>query len=227
MISVIVPAYIPTELHRKLFRRAIASLEAQTFKKFEVICVLNGSCVSKDEIINDIKNCKLQVNFYDFEKKSSGAIARNYGIQMSKNSLIAQIDVDDQYAPTKLEKQYNFFQTHPEYDFVGTLASDFYFNETITDSCFSPGQYQEHEQIAKAIKHENIMCHGSIMFKKSSFIKLGGYNEINKPGTIWPEYGVRMWEDWDLWQRAVNQGMKFHNIPERLYYWSVGTSVDR
>ena len=227
MISVIIPAYIPTKMHHSLFLRALHSLENQTFKEFEVICVLNGCYTSYEEIIDSTKNNNLHIRFFELNGKASGAIARNLGVKQSNYELIAQLDVDDQYDSFKLEKQYKFFTSQPEYDFVGTLAADFHPNGQINDSCFAPGQYQEHEQIAAALKHENVMCHSSVMFKKTSFLKLGGYNVTNKPGDIWPEYGTRMWEDWDLWKRAVKNGMKMYNLTERLYYWSIGTGVER
>jgi len=226
MISVIIPAYIPTQTHHKLLIRAIKSLESQTFKDFEVICVLNG-CYTDTTAITDTIITPLKISFLTLGGKASGAIARNFGIKNAKYNLIAQLDVDDYYHPTKLEKQITFLNQNAEFDFVGTLASDHHTDEDIRDSCYSPGQYQTHEQIAHAIFSQNVMCHGSIMFRKKSFNELGGYNEKNKPGDVWQELGIRMWEDWDLWQRAIKHDMKFYNLPERLYYWSVNTSVAR
>jgi trans-2-enoyl-CoA reductase len=47
---------------------------------------------------------------------------------------------------------------------------------------------------------------------------LGGYREV-------PE--VLGKEDWDLWQRALMKGYIFAKVPERLYVYSMGTSVER
>ena len=65
------------------------------------------------------------------------------------------------------------------------------------------------------------------MMLREAFVNLGGYNEKHKPGDLWPTYGKKMWEDWDLWQRAIKNGHKFYNLPERLYYWSTDTGVER
>jgi glycosyltransferase involved in cell wall biosynthesis len=227
MISVIIPAYIPTRKHHDLFLRALASLENQVFKKFEVLCVLNGCYTDYDTIIDSAQKFNLDIRFLALEGKASGAIARNFGIKNATHSLIAQLDVDDQYHPEKLSKQIDFFDRNPGYDFVGTLAYCYHEPDRIEDSGFMPGQYMTHNQISDVINVENIMCHGSVVFRKDSFNELGGYNEKNKPGDVWPELGIRMWEDWDLWQRAIKNGMKFYNLPERLYYWSVNTGVER
>lgn len=227
MISVIIPAYIPTKRHHNYFLRSLKSLESQSHKDFEVICILNGCYTDYEAVLESMKCVPLDVKTFCLESKTSGAIARNFGIKNCNGSYVAQLDADDQYHPEKIERQIDFFFKNPEYDFVGTLAYDFENEGNIKNSCYLEGQYMTHDQIADAIERENVMCHSSVMFKRSSFEKLGGYNEKNKPGSVWPELGIRMWEDWDLWQRAVHAGMKLYNIPERLYYWSTGTSVER
>ena len=226
MIDVIVPAYLPTESHHRMFLRALKSLENQTYKNFGVIVVLNGCYDSYQKIISSVDS-PLGITWLTIEGKASGAIARNKGIRHSKEKFIAQLDADDQYHPKKIETQLNFFKNNPEYSFVGTLANDFRSETDIKNSCFGENQHRQHCDIARALKNSNIMCHGSIMFRREAFLLLDGYNEKHKPGSVWPEYGTKMWEDWDLWKRALKKGYKFYNIPQRLYYWSVDTGVER
>ena len=125
MISVIVPAHIPTPQHHNLLLRALSSLEKQTFKNFEVICVFNGCYDDSHKIESSITSSfELDVRFIDMGSKASGAIARNLGIKNSKFDIIVQLDADDQYHPQKLEKQIDFFSKNQDCDFVGTLAAD-------------------------------------------------------------------------------------------------------
>ena len=125
MISVIVPAHIPTPQHHNLLLRALSSLEKQTFKNFEVICVFNGCYDDSHKIEASITSSfELDVRFIDMGSKASGAIARNLGIKNSKFDIIVQLDADDQYHPQKLEKQIDFFSKNQDCDFVGTLAAD-------------------------------------------------------------------------------------------------------
>ena len=114
MISVIIPAHIPTPKHHNLLIRALKSLESQTFKDFEVICVLNGCYIDTTTIINTI-DTTLKINFVTLGGKASGAIARNFGIKNAKYNLIAQLDVDDYYHPTKLEKQIAFLNQNTQF----------------------------------------------------------------------------------------------------------------
>ena len=226
MIDVIIPAYLPTKKHHELLHRSIRSLEKQTYKDFGVIVVLNGCYTDYGSIINSVKT-SLDITWLTIEGKASGAIARNKGIKHSKKNFIAQLDADDQYHPDKLKQQIEYFRANPKVSFVGTLASDWHSDKRQTDSCYKVGQFENHMSIARGLLLENLMCHGSIMFKREHFLLLGGYNESHKPGDVWPKYNRPMWEDWDLWLRALQAGYRFYNIQERLYYWSVNTSVDR
>ena len=226
MIDVIIPAYLPTKNNHKMLLRAIKSLEKQIYKDFEVIIVLNGCYTDYSEIIKSVDS-NLSIIWKTIDGKASGAIARNYGIKSSNKMYIAQLDADDQYHPEKLKKQIEFFLENQKYSFVGTLAWDYYNIQDIRPSCYYLGLYQEHMDIARGLYSQNPMCHSSIMFKRQAFLDLDGYNEAYRPGDIWLEYEKRMWEDWDLWRRAIQSGYKFYNIPERLYYWSVNTSVER
>ncbi len=224
-VDVIIPAYLPEQRYVSLLQRALKSLESQTFRDFKTIVVLNG-CFQDGHKIAGSLSFNNEIEILEIGEKASGAIARNVGISASKANLIAQLDADDQYHPLKLQKQFDFFKNN-NVDFLGTLAFDYHSEDDIRDSCFQPGQFESHEQILEGLNYQNVMCHSSVMCKRESILKLGSYNELNKPGTTWPEYDTIMWEDWDLWIRACKSGMIMHNLPERLYYWSTNTSVAR
>ena len=209
-----------------MFLRAFRTLEQQTYKDFGIIVVLNGCYTDYEKIIASV-NTPLNVKWLTLEGKASGAIARNFGISHSKAQYIAQLDADDQYHADKLKLQIEFLTENNQYDFVGTLAADYYGPDNIRASIFNEGQFETHMQIARGLLLQNVMCHGSVMFRRHAFIELGGYNEMHKPGDVWPTYGRRMWEDWDLWKRAIQNGCKFYNLQSRLYYWSTDTGVAR
>lgn len=222
MLTVIIPAYIPTRTQHSLFLRAIKSLEKQTFKNFKVICVLNGCYTDYDYIKKSVKS-SLTIEYIALSGKASGAIARNAGIKASNTKYIAQLDADDQYHEEKLEKQIEFLENNSGVDVVGTLAYSVYTDGTIVPQSSTPGEYETHEQISNRLKTGNCICCGSLMFRKEVFNNIS-YEERYKPGDVWPTYGARMYEDFDLWKRMCKRGIIFHNLNDRLYYHSVGTS---
>lgn len=225
-VDVVIPAYLPRHENLMLLNRALKSLELQTYSDFHTYIILNGLYAAEESVVSSISYQRSHTMIV-LSGKTSGAIARNVGMRAGSSQLIAQLDADDQYHPQKLEKQVEFMKMNSDVDILGTLAWDYYHDGSVKESCFSPGQYETHEQIEKALEHENVMCHSSVMLRREAINMLGGYEENAKPGSEWPQYGRRMWEDWDLWLRACRRGLRLHTIPQRLYYWSVGTGVER
>ena len=83
---------------------------------------------------------------------------------------------------------------------------------------FGVTQYTTHEEILERLPQENILCHGSMMIRKIALDTLGGYST---------DKILLGREDWDLWVRAANAGFCFGKVPERLYIYTLGTSVPR
>jgi len=226
MVDVIIPAYLPEEKYLFFLNRALKTLSQQTFKDFKVYLILNGLYTEKENILPHIKYDG-ELIIHDMKGKASGAKARNFGIKSCKGKYIAFLDVDDQYLPQKLEKQVEFLEKESYISVLGTRT--FYLqNETIYSPKFAENQYEHHDQICKIIQRDNVMFHGSMMFRREIFEKNNlYYNEEQKPGTVWEQYGRPMWEDWDLWLRMLESGIKFHNLRTPLYIWTLGTSVER
>jgi len=193
---------------------ALKSLENQTYKDFNTLIVFDECW---EHTMNRVKSEKfsLKLEFLERQKKEGLAYAKNFGLEHIKTEWVGFLDADDLYMPEKIEKQIEFINNN-EVDFLGTLSLNRYGNsKNYFDSCFKKGQYITHSDIENRIYKENIMTHGSLLIKKSAIDNLGGYNNIK---------GM---EDWDLWKRAFDAGYKFHQLQDRLYVWTHGTSVAR
>ena len=97
--SVVIPTYNQCELLKK----AILSVEMQTFKDYEIIVIDNSS---SDETHDFLKNKK---NIIYKKINNNGVIAksRNLGIENSKGKWICFLDTDDVWFKKKLEKTFN------------------------------------------------------------------------------------------------------------------------
>jgi glycosyltransferase involved in cell wall biosynthesis len=213
ILTVLVCVHSNNKLHDELLIESLKSLEKQTFKNFETVIVLDECWENTEKKI--LSEITLDYKLYHKEKKQGLSYAKNYGLSKINTDLVCFLDADDLYLENKLEKQLEYLKNN-DVDFLGTHALNRELhNEVFFNSCFNNDKYLTHDEIKNKIFDENIMVHGSMMIKKSALDTLGGYND------------VKGMEDWDLWKRAIKSGYKFAQISDRLYVYTLHTSVAR
>jgi glycosyltransferase involved in cell wall biosynthesis len=107
--SIRISVIVPTFNRAWILREAIESVLAQTFKDFELIVVDDGSEDGTDRLLAAYGN-RIRVHRQENRGVSS---ARNAGIAMARGSLVALLDSDDTWLPTKLERQVAFMDSRP------------------------------------------------------------------------------------------------------------------
>jgi glycosyltransferase involved in cell wall biosynthesis len=215
-ISVLICVHSQDQFHDDLLHGALSSLENQSFRDFETVVVLDECWEHTELMLSDFVE-DLNITYWERDKKEGLAKAKNFGLQHCTGDWIAFLDADDEYMPCKMEFQRQFLINNPTIDVCGTLAWD-RIGTHMEPSCFKPGQYETHAQIQAKLPRENIMCHGSLMIRRTALDAVGGY-----------ETGKDMLgkEDWATWMKLMQGNYTFHNIPERLYVWTANTSVPR
>lgn len=211
-ITILVCVHSTDELHDRLLSQALLSLNKQTYNVFDVVIVLDECWNKTEEIFNKYKFDYIY-KIFKKSKKEGLAVAKNFGLSFIDSDYVAYLDADDQYLPKKLEKQISFIKEN-NVDFLGTLCWNS-INGSIVPSCFKVGQYVTNEDIKNIINKENVLTHGTMLIKRNVLEELKGYNNIKGQ------------EDWDLWKRAIKNEYKFHQLQERLYILTLGTSVAR
>ena len=99
LVSVVIPT-----LHRpKLVLRAIASALNQTYEPIEVIVVIDGPDEATIDVLRTVNDPRLHVVVNPRSLTAAGA--RNVGVDHAKGEWIAFLDDDDEWLPTKIEKQ--------------------------------------------------------------------------------------------------------------------------
>lgn len=114
LVSIIMPSYNTA----KYIRKAIESVQNQTYENWELIIIDDCSTDNTDEVIQQYLVDK-RVRYIKNEKNSGAAISRNKGLREVKGKWIAFLDSDDLWRPEKLEKQINFMKKN-QYDFSYT-----------------------------------------------------------------------------------------------------------
>ena len=101
-ISIIIPVYNI----EKYLKECLDSLNNQTFKDFEVICVNDGSKDNSLKILNEYAQKDSRFKIISQENEGSGS-ARNNGLSHAKGKYVQFLDGDDYFEPTMLETLYN------------------------------------------------------------------------------------------------------------------------
>lgn len=104
-VSVITPCYNGA----KYLSETIESVIAQTYTRWEMLIVDDGSEDNSAEIIRSYEKRDSRIHFLE-QKNAGSAAARNNGIRHARGQYIALLDADDIWLPAFLERQIEFIQ---------------------------------------------------------------------------------------------------------------------
>ncbi|MEQ1696637.1 MAG: glycosyltransferase family 2 protein [Hyphomicrobiaceae bacterium] len=105
-VSVVIPLYQT----QRYIAQALASVLAQTFTKFEVLVIDDGSSDGGPAIARAVRDPRIRV----ITQQNRGlAGARNTGIAEALGEVIAFLDADDLWQPTKLERHVAHLLANP------------------------------------------------------------------------------------------------------------------
>jgi glycosyltransferase involved in cell wall biosynthesis len=117
LVSVVIPT-LPDR--KKVLKRAIDSVMAQTYKDIETVVVSEGNSATE---------------------------ARNIGIERSNGDFIAFLDDDDEWMPEKIKKQMEVIKQHPSCPLVICYSHDMRFGQ---DRINRPPDVINHRMIIKS-----------------------------------------------------------------------------
>jgi glycosyltransferase involved in cell wall biosynthesis len=89
---------------------AIRSVLVQTLSDFELLVVDDCSNDGSQETIASIAALDDRVKFHRLPRRSGAGAARNAGIRAARSDIIALLDSDDLYSPSKLKRQLEFLR---------------------------------------------------------------------------------------------------------------------
>jgi glycosyltransferase involved in cell wall biosynthesis len=197
---------IPFYNSEKTLLNAVKSIFAQTVQDWELILFDDGSEDGSLELARSIEDPRVIVLSDGLNKKLPARLNQIHALARGK--YIARMDADDLCSITRLEKQVEFMEAHPDVDVSGTGIIYLDKND------LPVGHYQPvptHEDICGNPYRTFWLCHASVIAKKEWY-KKNSYRE-----------NALCAEDYDLWLRTY-QATRFANIPEPLYYYRLETS---
>ncbi|MCG6212889.1 glycosyltransferase [Vibrio furnissii] len=184
----------------KFLAQSLESLAKQTRQPDEVVIVFDGPVNDVlTEVVDEFRTL-LSIIKVQLETNSGLAIALNEGLKHCSGDLVARMDTDDICAAERLEKQERYIISN-RLDIVGAAASVIDFTGEITGVRVNP---ESHDDIVRKLWC-NPFIHPSVMFVKASLDKIGAYDS-----------SLRRRQDYELWFRAANHGLRFGNLQEKL-----------
>lgn len=120
-ISVLIPSY----QHARYIRKCIESVLAQTYGEFEIIVVDDGSADDSLDIIRSITDSRIRLLINEHNLGTYGTLDR--ALELSNSPLVAVLNSDDLWSPTKLESQIALLDKCPDSPLcytLGTLIDD-------------------------------------------------------------------------------------------------------
>ena len=112
-----VSVVVATRDRRFALARALASVEAQYFRDFEVVVVDDGST---DGTAGWLRSAHPTVRLVELGASSGAAAARNRGVERSTGEIVAFLDDDDVWRPSYLETQTAQFDAHQDAELCST-----------------------------------------------------------------------------------------------------------
>lgn len=107
LVSVIIPSY--NRAH--MLPRALKSLFKQSYTNWEALIVDDASTDNTAEVVQQFEAQDSRIHFFKLSKNSGACVARNVGIENAKGEYVTFLDSDDEYFPSKIEKQVQCFAT--------------------------------------------------------------------------------------------------------------------
>ena len=194
MISVI----IPTRERPLLLERCLGTLIVQKNPELEFLVLDDSrdeSVLEKNQRLQKIDSRIKHICVRDMIKVRKRGIGEllNLGAKLSNAEIIARIDDDDLSLPGRFNFQHREL-IHKSLDLHATRAINVDYRLHYLSTTYTPrGQCQ----LVKFFEFENPIVHSSVMFKKESFLKVGGYNEDFSSS-----------QDYDLWSKMLQHGFR-------------------
>jgi glycosyltransferase involved in cell wall biosynthesis len=114
LVSIVVPTYKRVQY----LARCIDSVVAQTYSNWELIIVDGQSGDGTAELV-EFYRPRLRDRLVFIEQENQGCcIARNVGIDAARGEYVAFLDSDDEFLPTKLQRQMELFESRPDLGLV-------------------------------------------------------------------------------------------------------------
>jgi glycosyltransferase involved in cell wall biosynthesis len=232
-ISVIMPTFN----QGAFICRAISSLRLQTFEKWELIIINDGSTDYTHDVLQDFIEDS-RINYYINKSNEGLGFCLNQGIALSKFKFIAYLPSDDIYFCDHLFTLYNSLINNNHILAYSGIKHDYYDSATGSGSEFSSGKiHNEPLQLVQVIHRQS----GARWMEREELVtddlekmywsKLGKYEDFLYSGSITCEWIEHPEQRHSIIRENSSGGIflykRFYNISKPIKFQSsVGNLID-
>ncbi len=200
-VSVVMAAYN----YGQYIAQAIQSVVEQTYVDWELIVVDDGSTDDTREVVaRFLGDSRIH---YHWQENRGQPQTKNTGINLSRGSLIAFLDADDAWLPTKLEKQAALFDDDSR---LGVA----YTGRSFMDPVGTVTGREDRVMVRGDVLHEALLRtippFSSSMVRREVFDKVGLFDET-----------IPLAIDYELWLRVALE-YRFDYVDEPLLLYRTG-----
>ncbi len=187
-------------------KKSLDSIFHNTIHPDQVVLVLDGPIGEELQSVVDMYKQQYQaIEVYPQVKNQGLSTALNIGLEKCRNEIIFRMDTDDKCYPNRFERILKEYENDPSLELVGSFATMIDENDKVIKSMSAPKSQVD-------IYRKVWTCpfiHPTVSFKKSAVMRVGSYNPCSGPRQ----------DDYELWFRCVEHGLKCKNVAEPLLYY--------
>lgn len=195
-VSIIVPAHNAAAT----LAETVASVQAQTHSRWEIIIVENGSTDDTLRVGAELAASDSRIRIVRSAAQGVSH-ARNRGLELAQHDWVLFLDADDWILPRHLAALTSILATRPLLDAVHCgwrrVSPS---GETLIEQIGSPD-----EDLFPFFARTCAFAIHACIVRRSAVLEVGGFDVT-----------LRTCEDWDVWQRIARAGARFALHPEIL-----------
>jgi glycosyltransferase involved in cell wall biosynthesis len=202
-----VSVLLPARDARETLGACLDSLAAQTLGDHEVVAVDDGSLDGSAEMLAERSREDPRLRVLPGARR--GLVpALNAALAAARAPLVARMDADDESHPARLALQKSRLDRDARLDVLGCgvrLVGEG--SEGLQSYVDWQNGLLDHDAIERDRFVESPLVHPSVMMRTEALRSLGGWRDFEGP------------EDYDLWLRALEAGLRFAKLEEILLSW--------
>jgi glycosyltransferase involved in cell wall biosynthesis len=178
----------------------VESIINQTFSNWELIIIDDMSTDDTLKIISNFSEEDYRILLYNNYENKGANYCRNFGANIASGDYFMFLDADDLLSPTCIENRINVIKKYPVTDFVVFPMGTFKNQIGDSNMFWIP---KKEKALERFLSHDLPWAICQPLWKKESFLKLGGFDE-----------SFKRLQDVELHTRALFHNLNFHVAPQ-------------